>query len=70
MKLFFNAHFSSFKVDNIWEFDNLIKENKKKAKEFNIWSNKVVFELKEDTTKYQFSRVYQPHLNSSSQLSS
>ena len=41
----------SFK-SNIQEFENLIKENQKKAKEFNVRSIKVVLELTEDTTKY------------------
>ena len=42
---------------NILEFDNLIKENQNKAKEFNIGSNKVVLEMNEDTTKYEVSRA-------------
>ena len=42
---------------NIQELDNLTKENLNKEKEFNIWSNKVVLEINEDTTKYKVSRA-------------
>ena len=42
---------------NILEFDNLIKESKNKAKELNIGSNWEVFEMSEDTTKYEVSRA-------------
>ena len=42
---------------NIQELDNLTKENLNKEKEFNIWSNKVVLEMNEDTTKYKVSRA-------------
>ena len=37
--------------------DNLIKENQNKAKEVNIGSNWVVFEMIEDSTKYEVSRA-------------
>ena len=39
------------------EFDNLIKENQNKAKEFKIGINKVVLEMNEDTTKHEVSRA-------------
>ena len=42
---------------NIQEFDNFIKENQNKPKEFNIGSNKVAFEMNEDTTNYEVSRA-------------
>ena len=38
------------------EFDNFIKENQNKAKEFSIGSNMVVLEINEDTTKYEVSQ--------------
>ena len=36
---------------NIQKFDNLIKENQNKAKQFNIGRNKEVLEMNKDTTK-------------------
>ena len=38
--------------------------------EFNIGSNWVVFEMNEDTTKYEVSRAYKLHWNSSWGISS
>ena len=38
-------------LNNILEFDKIIKENPNKEKEVNIGSNKEVLELNEDTTK-------------------
>ena len=44
-------------MSNIQEVDNVIKENQNKAKEFNIGSQNVVFEINEDTTKYKVTRA-------------
>ena len=44
-------------MGTIQGFDNLTKENLNKAKEFNLWSNRVVLKMNEDTTKYEVSRA-------------
>ena len=58
----------NFLRKGLFKVDNLIKENQTKAKEFNIGSNKIVFEMNEDTTNPEVSKAQQPHLNSSWQI--
>ena len=44
-------------MGNIQVFKNLTKENFNKEKNLNVWSNKLVLEMKKDTKKYEVSRT-------------
>ena len=44
-------------MGNIQVFKNLTKDNLKKEKDFNVWSNKLVLEMNKDTTKCKVSRA-------------